>query len=108
MVFDNFLDELLQKRIKIDEFLDGQTLEKLIENNKLYRGITLKNESMTLIDSLKKDEFDIDTVFELEQFSRQKDFYKMSNDLYKQRLNNLISMKKKEMGIEEPVPKNPF
>ena len=51
ILFEAFLEELMEKRLRVEEFLDKATLERLLKND-LYRGVSFSNETKSLVDSL--------------------------------------------------------
>lgn len=74
------IQELLDRKLKIEDYIDVEKIKELTRENKLYRGVTISHKNFELIDNLCKEEFNI--IEELNKdlskpyFEKWKNFYK--------------------------------
>lgn len=55
--FISLIEEMLERRILIEDFVEANKLRELLKDNKLYRGITIQKDTLAEIETLKLDEF---------------------------------------------------
>ena len=59
-ILSHFLiQELLDRRLKIEDYVDIDQIKQLTKENKLYRGVTISPKNFELIDNLTKEQFSI-------------------------------------------------
>lgn len=61
---------MVDRKIKIEEFLDAEALESLLKK-KMYRGITIKPNSLNFIEGLNDHEFDFDLAKKVKDILKQ-------------------------------------
>ena len=59
ILFQSVIQELLDRRLLIEDYVEKNKILELTQENKLYRGITISPKSFELIDELCKDEFNM-------------------------------------------------
>ena len=59
ILFQSVIQELLDRRLLIEDYVEKSKILELTNENKLYRGITISPETFKLVDELSKDEFNM-------------------------------------------------
>ena len=56
-MYISLIEELLEWRLLIEDFIDIKKLSNLVKDNKMFRGITISQDALKFIDDLNNDEF---------------------------------------------------
>jgi hypothetical protein len=57
--FISLIEEMLERRILIEDFIETNKLKELVKDNKLYRGITISKDVLSELEAINMDEFKV-------------------------------------------------
>ena len=92
-IYLSLIEELLERRLLIEEFIESSKLKELIKDNRLYRGITISEDAYLGLEHLSKDEFSL--LSEIEKGAKMPHYYQKWNKHYLKHYKNIIPDKKK-------------